>query len=480
MRRFAVSSLARFVPPGSNILIAPAVFVMLAAGIPAQAQQPATPLAAVSSEVSAYPEGGAAQEEYSLPNEELPVAASTPEVAGLAAAAQGQATLSEGFTILPAETRQIGPSVAPAAAAAAGPAAASPEAKFITVHPLAYQGVPLAKTSDYVTIVSGDNRLLLTRKRGLPSAVDGTTPDVTADAAVAAAQQQAANANFAGETKEVSEPSLEIYVDDQAAGHLTWTFTLGNGSLEEPDSRRFWVAAIGEPTVLHWESEIYHLHHGLVTANLWTTSSIPNAPTANSPIPNLRVARTPGGNTFVTGPDGRYGYTTGSGNAQIAAGLQGPFAVIQNQSGPTLQQAQTGGTVAPIDINFGAGGGDNDLAQTSAFYWVNVAHVLSQPALGPASLANLPVRTNINQTCNAYWDGSSLNFFRAGGGCPNTAYSDVAMHEFGHGVDAANGGIANGGYSEDLATSWLCLQRASLASDAISSVLEPAFVWRAI
>ncbi len=160
------------------------------------------------------------------------------------------------------------------------------------------------------------------------------------------------------------------------------------------------------------------------------------------------MARTPGGNTFVTGPDGRYGYTTGCGNAQIAAGLQGPFAVIQNQSGPTLQQAQTGGTVAPIDINFGAGGGDNDLAQTSAFYWVNVAHVLSQPALGPASLANLPVRTNINPTCNAFWDGSSLNFFRAGGGCPNTAYSDVAMHEFGHGVDAANGGIANGGYSE--------------------------------
>ena len=237
-----------------------------------------------------------------------------------------------------------------------------------------------------------------------------------------------------------------------------------------PDTRRYWVAAIGEPRVLHWESEIYNLHHGLVTANLWTTSSITGAPTANRAVPSLRVTRTPGGNTFVTSPDGRYGYTTGTGNAQIAALLQGPFAVVQDQAGANLQLMQTGGTVNPVDLNFGAGGGEPDLAQTSAFYWTNIAHALAQPALGPASLANLPVRTNINNVCNAFWNGSSLNFFHAGGGCPNTAYSDVVLHEFGHGVDAANGGIVDGGYSEGfgdalaiLGTRQSCLGRDFLA-----------------
>ena len=446
MRRFAISSLAGHRVAGSNLRTASAILALLAAGVPAAAQQaPQTPLAAVSSETVVYPDGGQAQEEYNLPDTELPVQAATPEVAGLAAAMQGQASLGEGFSILPAETRTIGPSGAPAEAAAA--AAPSPEAKFITVHPLAYQGVPLAKTSDYVTIISGDNKLLLTRKRGLPSSVDGSTPDVSAEAAVAAAMADA-GASLAGAKPEALSPSLQIYVDDELAGHLTWTFTLDNGSLEQPDVRRYWVAAIGDPQVLHWESEIFNLQHGLVSANLWATSAIAGAPIENLGVPDLRVTRSPGGNTVVTGTDGRYGYTTNIGNAQITAVLQGPFAVIQNQAGANLQQAQSGGTVNPVDINFAGGGGESDLAQTSAFYWVNFAHVLAQPALGPASLASLLVRTNINSACNAYWNGSSLNFFHAGNGCPNTAYSDVAMHEFGHGVDAVNGGIVDGGYSE--------------------------------
>ncbi len=42
---------------------------------------------------------------------------------------------------------------------------------------------------------------------------------------------------------------------------------------------------------------------------------------------------------------------------------------------------------------------------------------------------------NINSTCNAYWDGSTINFYRAGGGCGNTGQmGDVIYHEYGHGV----------------------------------------------
>jgi hypothetical protein len=125
----------------------------------------------------------------------------------------------------------------------------------------------------------------------------------------------------------------------------------------------------------------------------------------------------------------------------------GPFALIQNQAGSNLQVVQSGGTANPIDLNFGASS-EFDIAQTTAFYWTDFAHELAQPALGPAALKNVPVNTSINATCNAFWNGSSLNFFRAGSGCPNTAYSDVVMHEFGHGVDASNGGTVDGGYSE--------------------------------
>src|SRR5262249_17430764 len=215
----------------------------------------------------------------------------------------------------------------------------------------------------------------------------------------------------------------------------------------EPVVRKYWVAALGEPRVLNWESEVYHTQHGLVSGNIWATSPLASPPTANRPLADLMVTRNTDGKQVETAEDGLYGYDSGAGNAQITALLKGPFAVIQNQSGPGLQVAKTGGVSDPIDLNFGASS-ETDLAQTSAFYWVNFIHELAKPGLAPAALANLPVKTNINATCNAFWDGSSLNFFHAGGGCPNTAYSDVAMHEFGHGIDASNGGILDGGYSE--------------------------------
>jgi len=436
------------------LLAAPAGATMLTGGMSAWGQQPpSTPLAAISPEVKQYPEGSRLREEYDTPNQPLAVPstgeAARPAVMGLAAAARVQATLPEGFTILPGATKKIGPAITPANAVPSRVRAAgtpSPDEKFITVHPLAFRGVPLAKGSDYMTIVGAENRLLVARKRGLPNAVDGTTPTVAPDAALTAARQAGGTA-MADNAAQATKPTLEIWVDDQQAGHLAWTFALSGGSPTEPDIRQFWVAAIGEPRVLHWESEIYHTQHGSVTGNIWTTSSATGAPTGNRSFADLELTRNSDNAHVTTGADGQYGYTTGTGNAQITALLQGPFARVQNQAGTGLQVAQTGGTANPIDLNFGASS-ETDLAQTTAFYWTNFAHELAQPILGPAALANLPVKTSINATCNAFWDGSSLNFFHAGGGCPNTAYSDVILHEFGHGVDAANGSIIDGGYSE--------------------------------
>ena len=50
--------------------------------------------------------------------------------------------------------------------------------------------------------------------------------------------------------------------------------------------------------------------------------------------------------------------------------------------------------------------------------------------------SNVPANVNLNQTCNAFWNGTSLNFFKSGSGCSNTGeISDVMQHEWGHGLD---------------------------------------------
>ena len=275
---------------------------------------------------------------------------------GLAAATQAQAGLPDGFALLPGQTTIIAIQNPSASASARTPAATGAAAnssalmeKFITLQPIAYQGIPLSKGSDYTTVVGGDNRLLVVRRRGLPASVDATTPSVSALDAVAAARQVAGQA-FTGLDPQKINPALEIWVDDQQAGHLSWTFSLSTGSLTDPDVRRFWMSARDTPRVLNWESEIFHTHHGQVTGNIWTTSPQPPPPTtatANRPLADLRVIRNTDNATQVTGPDGLYGYTTGSGSAQITAQLLGSYATVQNQAGPGLQSAKTGDTTNP-------------------------------------------------------------------------------------------------------------------------------------
>ncbi len=49
-------------------------------------------------------------------------------------------------------------------------------------------------------------------------------------------------------------------------------------------------------------------------------------------------------------------------------------------------------------------------------------------------------KVNLSQTCNAYWDGSAVNFFKSGGGCSNTGeLPTVFLHEIGHGLDDNDG-----------------------------------------
>ena len=141
---------------------------------------------------------------------------------------------------------------------------------------------------------------------------------------------------FAGGEPQVGEPRLEVWVDPDLKGHLAWTFDMDAGSLTEPDSRRYWVAAVGEPTVLNWESRIFHGHHGLVSGTLWTESAL--GATANQGLQDLEVVRDgSAAGMSTTASDGRYGFVGGTGPADLTVMLRGPHSVVENQAGPDLE-----------------------------------------------------------------------------------------------------------------------------------------------
>jgi len=94
-------------------------------------------------------------------------------------------------------------------------------------------------------------------------------------------------------------------------------------------------------------------------------------------------------------------------------------------------------------IGFGTGGTDqlgngrSTPADRNTFFHLNqVRRVASKWLPGLPWLSTvLRSFTNIQDTCNAYYDGD-VNFFRSGGGCHNTGeIADVVYHEWGHGID---------------------------------------------
>ena len=42
------------------------------------------------------------------------------------------------------------------------------------------------------------------------------------------------------------------------------------------------------------------------------------------------------------------------------------------------------------------------------------------------------INIGVSGSCNAFYNGSSINFYNAGGGCNNTAFSVIVHHEYGH------------------------------------------------
>ena len=96
------------------------------------------------------------------------------------------------------------------------------------------------------------------------------------------------------------------------------------------------------------------------------------------------------------------------------------------------------------------------------------------------TLSNMSAIVNINSSCNAFYSGNRINFYRAGGGCNMTGYSSVIYHVWGHGADAAFGGISQtDGYPKAGATSSPTIDSTSRSSVSTSPRVAASSAMRA-
>jgi hypothetical protein len=134
-------------------------------------------------------------------------------------------------------------------------------------------------------------------------------------------------------------------------------------------------------------------------------------------------------------------------------------------SGPYLRMNDLCGAVSltsAADLDFGAsagnncttpgfGGAGNTHSSRTGFFELGQLQVMARSQL-PANdwlQTQITANMNINDSCNAFWDGSGVNFYRdLGLGCRNTGeIAGIFDHEWGHGMDDndANGSILNTG-----------------------------------
>ena len=353
-------------------------------------------------------------------------------------------------------------------------------------YPLEHAGIPLAKTSSALAVVRTDGRVTTLRGRNIPKTVDATTPrqpeapdevtrlgldysrGVVDDAAKYMKRTLPDNLRM-----KASPASLEIWVDKQLDGHLTWTYVVQSSTRRVPHAYRYWVSAIGTPKIVHKENLVYTDHEGRITGDVLEGS--PFGQMINVQLADLQVGYEGSDAVAVTDSDGRYRLP---GAGHVTARLQGPHCIIDDDSGDQpMERGRDARDGAVVDLNFDTAANDpereHQLAELSAFYWTGRAYEFLKAFLAkggapvPDRLSQLHTHVNINDCCNANWQGANntLNFFHAGTcpqvSCPNTGYRDVVLHEYGHAIDASYGEILDPGYSEGFGDSYALLVMAN-------------------
>lgn len=283
-------------------------------------------------------------------------------------------------------------------------------------------------------------------------------------------------------------PTKAVWVGE-ASQHLAWRFFAENPSHSNPERVLAFVDAVSG-TILEQRQALYHTDINGSVQGWATPGQLPDQ--ANNPetlqnMWSLRVSSPT--NQALTAANGNFVLTNaGTTAVTVTANLTGPWVTVVNQAAATLSLSQSVTPPGPANFVFNTGMAEFDTAQINGFIQTNVVHDFAKGINNayPGIDVSLPCNVNLANTCNAFYNGSSINFYRAGGGCPNTAYSSVVHHEYGHLIVDRGHPTAAGDYHEGMAdaTSALLADTPCLGEDfrgqgtgclrnAINSVVYP-------
>ena len=349
-------------------------------------------------------------------------------------------------------------------------------------------GIPVHRGTLSV-LFSAEGSFLAMDNRGLPHVVEvDATPERSqfdaADVSMAAFLRDTGLRAAVAEPAELpmvfflEEP--EGGIDDPGHAEIAYVFTVGThaSGLQIPVFRAYAISARGPARVLGSWSLVHQFQSSSPQAGVrqrggWclvrgrgTSGLLPDGnhidyPLAHYDLADVRVD-VPNRPTVYSNTDGIVSFPgIIMGNAR--ATLDGLRSSVVNWGGPNASVVI--GNRATFEFN-SVFGSETQTAEVNAhrsvmrfFGWIKEIdpydHVMD---VAVVSNVNLPFDPGLG--CNAYYDGSSLNFFAkpplgSGFPCPNTAYSTIVWHEEGHYAnDRYGSGNGSEGFDEGAADVW--------------------------
>ncbi|HIL50689.1 MAG TPA: hypothetical protein EYG30_00360, partial [Planctomycetes bacterium] len=263
------------------------------------------------------------------------------------------------------------------------------------------------------------------------------TPSLNADVARGLALRLFAERSSAGQGF-ASSPELVFLrpkEDKRQIPELAWrvdVYPSAQGAV--PEAWRFWIAD-STSRLLADQDLIQHFDVGGQISSLATPGTLPDGPSnpeTQLPLPNIRVTSSAG--TVFTDASGNFNFPGVNGPLDITIDYVGTYNDVRNVAGADYSltvQAQTGGANAVL-LNPSA----QELVTAQANCYLGVVDCRNwiTTVIPTDTTADFQAvsNANLNSTCNAHFDGVSINMYQAGGGCVNTGYTTVVAHEYGH------------------------------------------------
>ncbi len=242
--------------------------------------------------------------------------------------------------------------------------------------------------------------------------------------------------------------------------HPAWQFKIvGTMQGSVPLKLTGYVDAI-TGKIIYRTNEVKETAYDVTVKGVVYKNGMLNPPTLEA-LPELQIAN---------GADTIYTDTTGYARDTLLAlpqtsliPLQGKWStVIDSSTGLNpafFDTITTAGTVFTYPVS-----APSSERHVNAFYHVNRVHNFMKryfPAFTGMDFSLPTFVDEIGGTCNAFYNGTSINFYAAGSGCNSFAtFGDVIYHEYGHGIsdhfytNITSATIVNGSLNEALSDIW--------------------------